>query len=444
MLRRAAESESESSEEAEEEADSYDGSKGDHSEQDEEEEDASGSEEGAGRRGKDKGKKDKGAMRVAQWVEEQASKAASRGNKPSSPAPKGGRGRGGSPTPAKAAAHRRRGDDDGDDGSDEAGRGGGSGSDEGADFRRGGRGGDGGSDAEASEEEELGPDVHGRIEKPGGKQGAKGGAGSDAGSDDDRGSVGTSVDEGASSGALQDQKEVMIADPRRVRLLNALLKLLTAGSMLSPLRKYHSRALLCLGGLLLVHIMFYVLLTQLVNKETRNIHAITDLGTAIRAAQRLTGDVERLAFCAQPGANATYDMCAFSQQAFLEDFGKRVDRMSTAHMAVYLGTKPFDVHPNGDGRVMQLWTEATIPYTITYDTQPTTTETLLSGLFPLGNIFVAAAREVHQVPFPRFLESPPPPQPAFKPGRASAGIVRASWSVGCSSDHPLVCPVPVL
>ncbi|KAG2429691.1 hypothetical protein HYH02_013949 [Chlamydomonas schloesseri] len=253
----------------------------------------------------------------------------------------------------------------------------------------------GGGGAEEEEREDGGGGRKGNPQRRG-----SGGAGS---SDNDAASSANDDDDDAMSasgghgGGLSDGGSVadvdIAVDARRARLLKRLLKVLGGPSLALPLERLRFRSLVVLGVMVAVHVVCYVVLQGLIAEQFTNVRELHRLALAADRCQVATVKAAVAEFCSRPGV-APVSVCEIPLNRTVSDIRSALEDLESYHQSVFLGLTKTP-QPPGDPSLMRVWQSHVHEYTFPMDTVPPGRAlNFTSGLWQLGNRFIAAGREL--------------------------------------------------
>ncbi|KXZ46877.1 hypothetical protein GPECTOR_40g611 [Gonium pectorale] len=234
--------------------------------------------------------------------------------------------------------------------------------------------------------------------KGGGAAKGRGGGDEDDGVGDKGSDAGDSSVDGsqAASGitSITDAQSVfeVAVDARRSRLLRSLQKLLCGPLLAAPLQRLrlHSYGLLAL--MLAAHVGCYVAITRAIDKEHANIYLVDKQAMAMDRAQLIVVRVLIGTYCERANNTDRSSACTPPLSVHINNMVASILTQEQNHQDVYLGFSASHVrYP--DAAVYDVWTQPRWRYDVFMDTNPPSVLSVNTGVWQLGNRFLAAARE---------------------------------------------------
>ncbi|GLI62827.1 hypothetical protein VaNZ11_005578, partial [Volvox africanus] len=210
------------------------------------------------------------------------------------------------------------------------------------------------------------------------------------GDDDD------ATSQGLGPGAFTDTSSAVdvdfSADARKARLLKRLYKLFSGPQLMTSLLRMRYHTWLLLAVMLIAHVVMYVILTSLINRQFSNIREVHRLALAADRCQLATVKAVITEFCTRAGIEPV-SICEVPLTTTILDLNSALDDLEVYHQTTYLGseTVPRKVK---EPTAYYLWTSPTGVYKAYFDTQPSMWVNGTAGVWQMGNRFIATAREI--------------------------------------------------
>ncbi|GIL67639.1 hypothetical protein Vafri_20979 [Volvox africanus] len=267
----------------------------------------------------------------------------------------------------------------------------------------GGHDGDGARPSGDGDVDDGGGD-HG-LERLGMGDGADGGGGGGDTWDRDRGAAGkwdkssdageSSVDDsevasGFTSVTDQSSDTDLTINVRRQRLHKALDKVLLGPSLALPVTRLHLTSYAIMAIMLMAHVVCYIVVKNLINEEHNHIYRVHQAALATDKAQLIMWRIMMGPYCERKNITDKSSACGNTMSYTLAKLRENIAVYETYHHGVYLGV---EVMKQLESRVYDLWTTRSLQYNIFLDSNPARVVEASSGIWQLGNRFLAAARE---------------------------------------------------
>ncbi|GFR42354.1 hypothetical protein Agub_g3049, partial [Astrephomene gubernaculifera] len=182
----------------------------------------------------------------------------------------------------------------------------------------------------------------------------------------------------------------LAVDARRQRLLRVLRRALSGPALTAPLERlrWHSYGLLVV--VLLTHVVCYVLIKQLIEKQHTNVYVVHRQALAMDRSQLVVWRIMMGPYCERKNVTAKVSACANTMNYTLGKLADNIALLEQYHQEVYLGSGGLRrLQPE----VYDTWTAKHLQYNIYLDTRPPGQLAEAAGVWQLGNRFLAAARE---------------------------------------------------
>ncbi|GIL48962.1 hypothetical protein Vafri_5459 [Volvox africanus] len=210
------------------------------------------------------------------------------------------------------------------------------------------------------------------------------------GDDDDATSQGLGPDAFTDASSAVDVD--LSADTRRARLLKRLYKLFSGPHLMAPLLRMRYHTWLLLAVMLIAHVVMYVILISLINRQFSNVREVHRLALAADRCQLATVKVVVAEFCTRPGVEPV-SICEVPLTTTLPDLNSALDDLEVYHQSTYLGSAPTP-RKIKEPTANYLWTSPTGTFKAYFDTQPSMWVNGTAGVWQVGNRFIATAREI--------------------------------------------------
>ncbi|GLC57759.1 hypothetical protein PLESTB_001261700 [Pleodorina starrii] len=184
----------------------------------------------------------------------------------------------------------------------------------------------------------------------------------------------------------------LAADARRARLLKRLCKIFSGPQLAAPLARMRNHTWLLLAAMLITHVVMYVILTSIINRQFANVREVHRLALAADRCQLATVKIVVSEFCSRPGI-APVSVCEVPLAASLSDLRVALDDLEAYHQSTYLGSGSVP-RKMKEPTAFYLWTSDTATYKTYFDTQASTWVNETGGVWQMGNRFIATAREI--------------------------------------------------
>ncbi|GIL69029.1 hypothetical protein Vretifemale_13, partial [Volvox reticuliferus] len=210
------------------------------------------------------------------------------------------------------------------------------------------------------------------------------------GDDDEATSQGLGPDAFTDSSSAVDVD--LSADARRARLLKRLYKVFSGPQLTTPLLRMRYHTWLLLAVMLIAHVVMYVILISIINRQFSNVREVHRLALAADRCQLATVKVAVAEFCTRTDI-APVSICEVPLTTTMLDLNSALDDLEVYHQTTYLGsgTAPRKLK---ESTAYYLWTSQTGTYKAYFDTQPAMWVNGTAGVWQLGNRFIATAREI--------------------------------------------------
>lgn len=248
-----------------------------------------------------------------------------------------------------------------------------------------------------------------KSRRVGGKGGGKAKDGGDGGSDggssdgsDGEGSDGGSQGDGQSSlaSSQQDHVDEILVDSRRNKLLNKLSKILIGPEMTKPIQRLKIFCIVLVLVLCVMRLACYLILDNLILTRHDVHFQVQDTAKACDRALVITVRGQVGTYCRSLPNNSQLLLapnCVKNKIAsyVYDSILSNVIEMETAHESVFLGLKG-SVKKLADPKTYQTWSnsEPNLNFSIHLDTNPPQVVYDQKGLWMLGNLVIAAGREM--------------------------------------------------
>ncbi|KAG2424794.1 hypothetical protein HXX76_014218 [Chlamydomonas incerta] len=213
------------------------------------------------------------------------------------------------------------------------------------------------------------------------------GGSASAGEPDAASVVASSVAGGGGGGA----DEPMV-DGRRARLLKRLVHIISGPQLAAPLARLRRHTVGVLLVMLLTHVICYLLTARFIDAQFGRVHELHRLALAADRCQYVAIKASVAEFCSRPGI-APVSVCETPLNASVADLKSAVDDLELYHQTVYMGAQLVPKRM-GTQNLIDLWTQPVVNYQFLADTHPERWVNMSTGLWQLGNRFIAAGREL--------------------------------------------------
>ncbi|EFJ46271.1 hypothetical protein VOLCADRAFT_93382 [Volvox carteri f. nagariensis] len=184
----------------------------------------------------------------------------------------------------------------------------------------------------------------------------------------------------------------VVVDARRGKLLKSLQKLLMGPLLMAPLERLRLHSYCLLALMLATHIACYVVVTKVVSKEHTGVYMVHRQARAMDRASLLVVRILIGTFCERANNTAKVSACTPPLSVHLNNMVASVTTLEQDHQGVYLGFSTSKVTAPSS-RVYGIWTNPQWEYDVYMDTQPPRVLAQKTGVWQLGNRFIAASRE---------------------------------------------------
>ncbi|GAX73197.1 hypothetical protein CEUSTIGMA_g650.t1 [Chlamydomonas eustigma] len=223
------------------------------------------------------------------------------------------------------------------------------------------------------------------------------GGGDDNASEDSMSEASSANGEGsvASSAVTGEAVEEILVDSRRGKVLRKLLALLQSKEMNTPISRLKIFTIVVISLFVAIRVICFAVLVTMLNTETRRLTELQDYSMASDRAQIVDSYVETIAFCkGLPNGTAPETICedVVSLSAAANALLSNILDLEKGHQDSYLGVTGKPARPT-DPNTYNVWSNTVNNVSLYLDTKPPLVVYEQRGMWELGNLYIAAARD---------------------------------------------------
>ncbi|GIL74348.1 hypothetical protein Vretifemale_4277, partial [Volvox reticuliferus] len=184
----------------------------------------------------------------------------------------------------------------------------------------------------------------------------------------------------------------VVVDMRRGKLLKSLRRVLMGPLLMTPWERMRLHSYALLAFMLLTHIACYVVVTKVVSREHTGVYMVHRQARAMDRTSLLVVRILIGTFCERANNTDKVSACTPPLSTHLANMVASIKTLEEDHQGVYLGFSTSKISAPSS-RVYDIWTSPRWEYDLFLDTQPPRVLSEATGVWQLGNRFLAAARE---------------------------------------------------
>ncbi|GLI70439.1 hypothetical protein VaNZ11_015349 [Volvox africanus] len=184
----------------------------------------------------------------------------------------------------------------------------------------------------------------------------------------------------------------VVVDMRRGKLLKSLRRVLMGPFLMTPWERMRLHSYFLLTFMLLTHIACYIVVTRVVSREHTGVYMVHRQARAMDRTSLLVVRILIGTFCERANNTHKVSACTPPLSTHLVNMVASIKTLEEDHQGVYLGFSSSKVSALSS-RVYDIWTSPQWEYDIFVDTQPPRVMSEVTGVWQLGNRFLAASRE---------------------------------------------------